>query len=135
MGRNAAGVRGIRLKKNDKVVGMDIVDPALVKKDVLELFVVSQNGFGKRTGLKSYKTQHRGGSGIKTSKVTPKTGKLVSGYITNSEDERDVIIISDKGQVIRIPFSSISVIGRATQGVCLMKFKAKGDEIASVTII
>jgi DNA gyrase subunit A len=135
MGRNAAGVRGIRLKKGDKVVGMDIVDPDLVKKDVLELFVVSQNGFGKRTSLKNYKTQHRGGSGIKTSKVTPKTGKLVSGYITNSEDERDVIIISGKGQVIRIPFSSVSVVGRATQGVCLMKFKEKGDVAVSVTII
>ncbi|MEA3272783.1 MAG: DNA gyrase subunit A [Patescibacteria group bacterium] len=135
MGRSAAGVRGIRRKKGDKVVGMDIVDTELVKKNMLELFVVSENGFGKRTKVKNYKVQGRGGSGIKTSNVTEKTGALVNGYVANSEDERDVIVVSIKGQVIRLPFKSISVVGRATQGVCLMRFKARGDKVASVTFV
>lgn len=135
MGRTASGVKGIRLKKNDSAVGMDIIDPALVKKDMLELFVVSQNGYGKRTSLKNYKVQNRGGSGIKTSSITSKTGKLISGKVSNAEDERDIIVISTKGQVIRLPFTSVSVLGRATQGVRLMKFKAVGDKVASVTSI
>lgn len=135
MGRSAAGVRGIRLRKGDRVVGMDIVDPELVKKNMLELFVVSENGFGKRTNLKNYKVQNRGGSGVKTSSVTEKTGALVNTYIVNSQDEGDAIAISSKGQVIRLPFKSISVLGRATQGVRLMRFKAHGDKVASVTFV
>lgn len=135
MGRAAAGVKGIRIKNGDCLVGMDVIDPDLVKKNMLELFVIMTHGFGKRTNLKSYKIQHRSGSGIKTAKVTAKTGEIVSAYIANTKDERDLIIISNKGQVIRLPFGTVSVLGRATQGVRLMRFKEENDEVASVTFV
>ncbi|MFZ5364400.1 MAG: DNA gyrase subunit A [Patescibacteria group bacterium] len=135
MGRAASGVRGIRLKGKDEVIGMDVIDPALVSKNLLDLFVLMENGFGKRTNLKNYKIQGRGGSGIKTAKTTPKTGKIISGFITSSKDERDLIIISKYGQVIRLPFKSVSTLGRATQGVRLMRFKESDDRAASVTFV
>lgn len=135
MGRVAAGVRGVRLKGKDEVVGMDVVDPSLVAKNLLDLLVVTENGFGKRTNLKNYKVQGRGGSGIKTAKVTPKTGKIISAQVASSKDERDLIAISKFGQVIRIPFKSISVLGRATQGVRIMRFKEADDRVASVTFV
>ncbi|MBI2099280.1 DNA gyrase subunit A [Candidatus Uhrbacteria bacterium] len=136
MGRTAAGVRGIRLKKKaDYVVGMDIVEPEMVKKNMLELFVLSANGLGKRTNLKEYKAQGRGGSGIKTMNVTAKTGEIKAGFVANAKDERDLIVISAKGQVIRLSFASVKVSGRATQGTHLMRFRAPGDKIASVTFV
>jgi DNA gyrase subunit A len=135
MGRAAAGVRGIRLKKGDTVVGMDVINSSFVGKSLLDLLVVTENGFGKRTNLKSYKVQGRGGSGIKTAKVTTKTGKIIYAQIVSSHDERDLIIISKFGQVIRMPFKSVSVLGRATQGVRLMRFKEKDDMVASVTFV
>lgn len=136
MGRTAAGVRGIRLKKrSDHIIGMDVISPELVKENLLELFVVSENGLGKRSNLALYKTQRRGGSGVKTMKVTGKTGPVVGAFITNSKDERDLMVISEKGQVIRLPFGSISVQGRATQGVRVMRFKEEKDFVASVTFV
>ena len=135
MGRAATGVRGIRLKGKDEVVGMDVIDPNLVSKNLLDLFVLMENGFGKRTNLKNYKIQGRGGSGVKTAKTTPKTGKIISAEITSNKDERDLIIISKFGQVIRLPFKSVSTLGRATQGVRLMRFKEVDDRAASVTLI
>jgi DNA gyrase subunit A len=135
MGRAATGVRGIRLKGKDEVVGMDVIDPSLVSKNLLDLFVLMENGFGKRTNLKNYKIQGRGGSGVKTAKTTPKTGKIISAEITSNKDERDLIIISKFGQVIRLPFKSVSTLGRATQGVRLMRFKEADDRAASVTLI
>ena len=136
MGRAASGVRGIRLKKKgDRVVGMDIVDPEMVKKNLLELFVISANGLGKRTNLKEYKSQGRGGSGVKTMNVTAKTGEIKAGFVANSKDERDIIVVSAKGQVIRLPFASVKVSGRATQGTHLMRFREPGDKIASVTFV
>ncbi|OGL73898.1 DNA gyrase subunit A [Candidatus Uhrbacteria bacterium RIFCSPHIGHO2_02_FULL_57_19] len=136
MGRAASGVRGIRLKKRgDQVIGMDVVAPELVKKDMLELFVVSASGFGKRTNLKEYRIQGRGGSGIKTMNVNPKTGHIVGGYVANAKDERDLMVISKKGQVIRIPFGSIKTQGRTTQGVRVMRFKDPKDSVASVAFI
>jgi len=135
MGRTAAGVRGIRLKGKDVIVGMDVIDPSLISKNLLDLLVVSEHGFGKRTNLKSYKVQGRGGSGIKTGKITPKTGKIISAEVASNKDERDLIIISKFGQVIRMPYKSVSVLGRATQGVRVMRFKEKDDMAASVTFI
>src|SRR4030042_1552020 len=125
MGRGAAGIRGIRLKKDDKVVSMDIVsDPNL------KLLVVTENGFGKTTNLKNFKVQKRGGSGIKTAKITPKTGKIgAAGTLAGHRE--DLIAISAKGQVIRTPLKSIPNLGRATQGVRIMKLDA-GDKVASV---
>lgn len=132
MGRNAAGVRGIKLKESDRVVGMDIV---LKGQKGNQLLIISENGFGKRTDLSAYKIQHRGGSGIKTAKVTAKIGKLVGANIVNVDDiEGDLFITSAQGQIIRIPLSSISVLGRATQGVRIMRPQA-GDKVAAAAII
>ncbi len=133
MGRNAAGVRGIRLKGADRVVGMDVIDPNLIKN--FQLFVIAENGLGKRTPLAQYRLQGRGGSGIKTAKITAKTGKIIGAYVVNAQDERDLMLISSQGQLIRLPFASVSVSGRATQGVRLMRFKEEKDSVASVTLI
>lgn len=135
MGRNAAGVRGIKLKKNDYVVGMDIVNPGVAKKGQLELFTVTENGLGKRTNLTEYKVQRRGGSGIRTAKVTDKTGGVISAFIAGVDDERDVVMISSKGIVLRTPFKSVSSLGRDTQGVRIMRFKEEGDSVGSVTFV
>lgn len=135
MGRTAAGVRGIRLKSKDEIVGMDVVSPELVKKKVLELLVVSKNGLGKRTEISEYKVQGRGGSGIKTMNITEKTGPLMSAQIINNTEEQDLLIISKNGQVVRIPLKSISTLGRATQGVRIMRFKEDGDCVASITLL
>lgn len=135
MGRNAAGVRGIRLKKNDQTVGMDII-PEGKTQTKEQLLIVLEKGYGKRTGLGSYKIQRRGGSGIKTANITPKTGNVISAFIVNAQLEKeDLIIISTKGQVIRLPLKSVSVLGRATQGVRLMRLKEKDDQVASVTLV
>ncbi len=135
MGRNASGVTGIRLKKEDLVVGMGVVHG---KKDVnkrYEVLTIGAKGFGKRTKLGMYKTQSRAGSGIKTFKVTAKTGDIVNSYIVNNElmKEKDLIIISEKGQVIRLAFKGVPILGRDTQGVRLMRFKNDNDKIANVT--
>jgi DNA gyrase subunit A len=132
MGRNAAGVRGIKLKVNDKVVGMDVV---LKGQKGNQLLIITENGYGKRTDLGSYKIQHRGGSGIKTAKVTAKIGKLAGANIVNVDEiEMDLFITSAQGQIIRIPLKSISVLGRATQGVRIMKPNA-GDKVSASAII
>lgn len=132
MGRNAAGVRGIKLKKDDLVIGVDVV---LKGQKGNQILIISENGFGKRTDMQHYKIQHRGGSGIKTAKVTAKIGKLVGANIVNVDDiEGDLIITSLQGQIIRIPLKSISVLGRATQGVRIMKPQA-GDKVAASAIL
>lgn len=135
MGRTAAGVRGMRLKSTDSIVGMGVVAPGAIKQGVLELLVVSVNGLGKRTKLKEYKVQGRGGSGIKTMAITAKTGEIVSARIINTTEEKDLLMISTKGQVVRIKTGSISTLGRATQGVRIMRFKGAGDTIAGIALI
>jgi DNA gyrase subunit A len=136
MGRAAAGVRGIRLKHEDEVVGMGILGAETLPVN-LQLFVIMENGFGKRTGLGQYRQQGRGGSGIKTAKVTVKTGRIVAARLVNTKkmEAEDAVIISTKGQVIRLPLSSVSVLGRATQGVRLMRFKEDNDRVASVAFV
>ena len=139
MGRTAAGVRGIRLKKGDEVVGMDIIknpksrfqNPKL-KVEKQYLLVVTENGYGKRTDLKEYRLQGRGGAGIKTAKITQKTGDLVASKVLTAEE--DLIVISQRGQVIRAAISTISKLSRATQGVKIMKLE-EGDRVASATCI
>ncbi|MDO8490112.1 MAG: DNA gyrase subunit A [bacterium] len=137
MGRTAAGVRGIRLKKSDTVVGMDVITAA--SKDS-ELVIVTAKGFGKRSNLKDYKVQNRGGSGIKTGNITPKTGPIVMARVIDLQalpegSSGDLLIMSSKGQVIRITQKSVKLLGRATQGVCVMRFKESGDTVASVTLL
>lgn len=134
MGRTAAGVHGIRLHEKDEMIGMDVVETK-EKGARYDVFVVSEHGLGKRTPLGEYKVQGRGGSGIKTMNVTAKTGAIVSMKITEKETADDVIIISTKGQVIRVPFTSVPRLGRATQGVRIMRFKEQDDSVASVTLL
>jgi DNA gyrase subunit A len=135
MGRSAAGVRGIRLKGKDRVVGMDVVNPDDAKKGRFDLLVVTEHGFGKRTNMTQYKTQGRGGSGIKTARTTDKTGPIVMAMIINAKEERDLLVVSDQGQIIRLPIASVSTLGRDTQGVRIMRFKEDGDGISSVTVV
>jgi DNA gyrase subunit A len=135
MGRSAAGVSGIRLRKGDQVISMDVItkDMEGQGRDVL---VVTEHGLGKKTPVKDYKIQNRGGSGIKTVKITPKTGKIVSmSIITPEEAEtKDLLIISKQGQTIKTPIKTISTLGRATQGVKVMRL-GDGDMVASATVV
>lgn len=134
MGRTASGVRGIRLHGQDRVIGMDVIDP---KNKEVEFLTIGENGLGKLTSINDYKIQGRGGSGIKTAKVTDKTGGIIHGSAIEmtKNKEKDIILMSNKGQVIRLPFSSIPSSGRATQGVRLMRFKEDGSKVVSVTLI
>lgn len=133
MGRGASGVIGIRLKGNDIVVGMGVIGKDAQKG--LQVLSIMEQGYGKRTPLNLYKVQNRGGSGIKTAKITSKTGKLINAYVVNAEimADKDIVIISEKGQVIRLPFKSVNQAGRDTQGVRLMRFKEASDKVACVT--
>ncbi len=133
MGRNASGVTGMRIKKDDHIISMDIIRKEVDVKS-LEVLVVTENGLGKKTEGQYYKIQNRGGSGIKTLKVTPKTGKIVAMYILNNAEEHDLVIISKMGQTIRTPLNNVSTLGRATQGVRVMRLD-EGDKVASATII
>jgi DNA gyrase subunit A len=127
MGRATRGVRGIRLRNGDDVVGMDVVRPGT------ELLVVMENGYGKRTKVDQFATHARGGVGIKAGVVTAKTGKTVD--VRAIGDERDeVVVVSTQGQVIRMPLSGISLIGRATQGVRIMRL-TDADKVASVALV
>jgi len=129
MGRAAGGVRAIKLSKGDTVIGVDRIPKGETN---LTLLTLSSNGLGKKTNIKEYKTQNRGGSGIKTAKVTPKTGKLIVAKIVGEENE--IIAVSQKGQVIRVDLKSIPTSGRQTQGVTIMRMRA-GDSIASITCL
>ena len=125
MGRNASGVRGIRLKdSNDEVIGMISVND--MDSDIL---VVSENGYGKRSSLEDYRITNRGGKGVKTISITEKTGSLVS--IKNVSDGDDLMIINKSGIAIRMEVNDLRVMGRATQGVKLINIK-ENDSIAAV---
>ena len=128
MGRATRGVRGIRLRKDDTVVGMDVISG----EDQLML-VIMQNGYGKITKSNQFSSHNRGGVGIKAGVVTAKTGRAVDVRIISSRED-DVLIISKQGQVIRLKLSAIPVIGRSTQGVRIMRMAA-GDEIASIALM
>jgi len=126
MGRNAAGVRGIRLSgKSDEVVGM-----ICLENGEYDILVVSENGFGKRSKLDDYRITNRGGKGVKTINITPKTGNLIA--INNVYDNDDLMIINKSGVMIRLAISKLRVMGRATQGVKLINIR-EGDAIAAVT--
>jgi DNA gyrase subunit A len=99
------------------------------------LFVITENGMGKRTNLTEYKTQGRGGSGIRTAKVGAKTGGVVNAFISSKDDEQDLVMISKKGIVVRTPFKSVPSLGRDTQGVRLMRFKEDGDMVSGVSFV
>jgi DNA gyrase subunit A len=152
MGRPASGIKGIRLRKpssraqaegGDEVVGMDVrslavklIESSGKKKNQLSekqhLLVLTEKGYGKRTLIDDYRLQGRGGSGIKTGKITPKTGQIIADQVLAVEE--DLIVISQKGQVIRTPIDSIPKLSRATQGVRIMKLE-EGDRVASAICI
>ncbi len=128
MGRTASGVRGIRIDTdNDEVIGM-----ISINKDESDVLVVSENGYGKRSSLEDYRITNRGGKGVKTIKITEKTGSLVA--LKNVTDEDDIMIINKTGVTIRLEVKKLRVMGRATQGVRLINLKAN-DTIASVAKI
>lgn len=125
MGRNASGVRGITLKtEKDEVVGM-----ICLENENYDILVVSENGYGKRSKLEDYRVTNRGGKGVKTINITPKTGDLIS--INNVLDENDLMIINKSGIIIRLAVADLRVMGRATQGVRLINLKDE-DSIAAV---
>ena len=133
MGRTAAGVRAVRLAKSDEVVGMDVIGSQAAGGKSQKLLVVMEHGYGKQTPVGQYKRQRRGGAGIKTAKVTSKTGAVVCAYIVGEEEE-ELIAISRKGQVIRTGLGAIPALSRATQGVRVMRLE-EGDAVASVTTL
>ena len=128
MGRAARGVRGVRLRPNDCVVGMDIVD-----NDKLSLLVISQNGYGKATKVANFPSHKRGGVGIKAAVVTAKTGPIIS-VRTLDPDASEVLLISNKGQAIRIGLKDIPTLGRTTQGVRIMRM-GENDKVSSIGLM
>jgi len=143
MGRTAAGVKGMRLKGNDEIIGVDVIRISIKEKisdkkqeqktkEKNYLLVVAENGYGKRTDLKEYRLQGRGGAGIKTTKITPKTGELVASRALTQEE--DLIVISQRGQVIRTDIASIPKLSRSTQGVKIIKLEEE-DKVASAACI
>jgi len=133
MGRTASGVTAMKLGKGDEIVSAEVFTKGVKDREIL---IVTEDGYGKATPDKEYKVQNRGGSGIKTVKVTEKTGKVVCGIVITAEErkEGELVIMSKKGQVIKLPLKDVPTLGRDTQGVRVMKMRA-GDQIASVVFV
>jgi DNA gyrase subunit A len=128
MGRGARGVRGIRLRAGDQVVGMDIVEQGS------SIFVISQNGYGKRTKVAQFTPHARGGVGIRSAIVNEKTGKLIGVKTLSGDDTQEVILISASGQTIRLGLKDIPEISRATQGVIIMRLN-NDDKVVSLALV
>ena len=128
MGRSARGVRGVRLRPKDIVVGMDVVDSVAEK-----VLVVSENGYGKMTKVNNFPTHKRGGVGIKSATVTAKTGAILTARAIN-DDYQEILMISNKGQAIRVGLNDIPTLGRTTQGVRIMRLN-NDDKVASIGLI
>ena len=132
MGRTAGGVRGISVKKGDSVVSAEVISAGAQDASLL---VIMSKGYGKRTEISEYKIQGRGGSGIKTANVTPKTGEVIGAKVVSGDlKEKELVVVSKKGQVIRTSVASVSLLSRATQGVRVMKLYP-GDSIASMVAL
>ena len=128
IGRVSQGVIGIRIDEDDEVIGME----SIISGGKATLLAITENGFGKRTELDEYRVQLRGGKGVVTYKITPKTGKLVGVRIAT--DDEDVMLITDKGTIIRLKVKDISVLGRSTQGVTLMRTTDGGKVVSIETL-
>ncbi len=128
VGRTAQGVIGIRLDDDDSVIGME----SIIAGNNATLLAITENGFGKRTELDEYRVQNRGGKGVITYKITPKTGNIIGVRIAT--DDQDVMLITDKGTIIRINVKDISVLGRSTQGVTLMRTNDGGKVVSIETV-
>ena len=130
MGRNTRGVRGILTGKDDRVIQMDIIG----KGEKLDVFTIMENGLGKKTPVEQFHAQGRGGQGVKVAEVTAKTGKVASSQIIPAFAQ-EVIITSQKGQIVKLMLASIPKLSRATQGVILMRFSKPDDHVSSATCI
>jgi DNA gyrase subunit A len=128
MGRVSRGVRGIRLRTDDRVIGMDVVD------EHSSVFVISKYGYGKRTKVSQFTPHARGGVGIRSAVVNSKTGELIGVNTLSDADDQEVIIISQNGQTIRLGIKDIPALGRATQGVRIMRMN-DGDEVVSLALV
>ena len=128
MGRVSRGVRGIRLRADDRVIGMDVVD------EHSSIFVISKYGYGKRTKVAQFTPHARGGVGIRSAVVNTKTGELIGVNTLSDADDQEVIIISQNGQTIRLGLKDIPALGRATQGVRIMRLN-DGDEVVSLALV
>ena len=126
VGRSAQGVLGIRLDEDDFVIGMESI---LADNKKATLLAITENGFGKRTELDEYRVQNRGGKGVITYKITPKTGNIVGIRVTNEDD--DAMLITNSGTIIRIKVKDVSILGRATQGVTLMR-TSENEKVVSI---
>lgn len=130
-GRDTMGVRGVMLKTEDSVVSMDVID-AQAKKG--EFLTVMEKGIGKKTEVSGFPKQRRGGQGVKVAEIKPKTGKVVVSQLVPPDCE-EVILTSNKGQVVKLPIKSVPKLSRATSGVILMRFADKNDTIAAATCL
>lgn len=128
MGRVSRGVRGIRLRTGDRVIGMDVV------QEGSSIFVISKHGYGKRTKIAQFTAHARGGVGIRSAVVNTKTGELIGVKTLAGDDGQEVIIVSSMGQTIRLGLKDISELGRATQGVRIMRLN-DGDEVVSLALV
>jgi len=138
MGRATSGVRGIKLNDDDEVISMEVFAtkqkaPSDKRKKVhRDILTISNNGLGKKTAVRNFPVQKRAGKGVKAAVVNEKTGDLAAGIMVNEKMDQ-LVVTSKKGQVIKVPLKNIPQMGRATQGVILMRFAKKGDQVAAVT--
>src|SRR5258708_1903696 len=130
LGRSTMGVRGIKLTKDDEVVGMDVI----AKNDKADLLIIMDNGLGKKSSVTQFRRQSRGGQGIKAANVTPKTGKVAVAQVIPANCQ-EAIMTSKRGLVVKLSLDSIPRLSRATQGVILMRFTNPNDHVASATCI
>jgi DNA gyrase subunit A len=133
MGRSAQGVIGIRIKSADKLVEMDILSVENLDESA-KLLVVMENGLGKSSAVADYRSQKRGGTGVLTAKVTSKTGKVVGAIVLTESTDNDLILLSKEGQAIRLNCKNIPTLGRATQGVYVMRMN-KDDKVVSMSVL
>jgi DNA gyrase subunit A len=140
MGRATTGVTGIKLESGDELIGMEVFPAKEVipadkrKKYFRDILTIAEKGLGKRTPIHLFPVQKRAGKGVKASVISPKTGNLrLANMVTQNIDQ--VIITSKMGQVIKLPLKNIPELGRATQGVILMRFADKGDSVAAAAVL
>lgn len=140
MGRATTGVRGIRLEPHDELIGMEVFAEKLVKpkdkrrKIFRDILTISENGLGKRTGAHLFPVQRRAGKGVKVAQINDKTGPLACAVMVTQKAEL-IVITSRSGQIIKLPLKNVPQMGRATQGVILMRFAKKGNGVAAVATL
>jgi DNA gyrase subunit A len=140
MGRATTGVTGIKLEKDDELIGMEVfpakenIPTDKRKKFFRDILTVAEKGLGKRTPIHLFPVQKRAGKGVKAAVVTPKTGNLKTAIMVTQNIDQ-VVITSKMGQVIKLPLKNIPQLGRATQGVILMRFADKGDSAVAAAVL